>query len=71
MKLIRKFKTISLLGLVFILAFGMIGCGDDSNSSNVTNPNPNPLTPTGNIQGVLTDASTAEPSARPLASPVS
>jgi len=61
MKLIRKFKTISLLGLVFILAFGMIGCGDDSNTSAVTNPNPNTLNPTGTIQGILTDACTAEP----------
>lgn len=61
MKVIRKFKTVSLLGLVFILAFGMIGCGDDSNSSAVTNPNPTPLQPTGHIQGILTDASTAEP----------
>ncbi|MFO7560904.1 MAG: hypothetical protein R6X10_18910 [Desulfobacterales bacterium] len=61
MKLIRKFKTVSLLGLVLILAFGIVGCGDDSTTTAVTNPNPNPLVPTGHIQGLLRDASTLEP----------
>jgi len=61
MNLIRKFKTVSLLGLVFILAFGMIGCGDDSKSTAVTNPSSSNLNPTGTIQGILTDASTAQP----------
>ena len=52
--------TKAIAFVVFVLS-GLVGCGDDTTNNSTTdiaNPNPNTLTPTGTLQGQVTDAVT-------------
>lgn len=57
----KSIKTKLLVGIA-LLSFGILaGCGDDTTTNSVTNPNPNTLLPTGTIQGRLVDSCTQQP----------
>lgn len=52
--------TKAIAFVVFVLS-GLVGCGDDTTNNSTTdiaNPNPSTLTPTGTLQGQVTDAVT-------------
>ena len=59
---LAKNKLAVAIAIALTTSLGLVGCGDDKSvSSAVGVPNPNALTPTGTIQGVLRDSVTNEP----------
>jgi hypothetical protein len=61
MSMFKRIKTTILGALVLVPLAIMSGCTGDTNTSSVTNPNPNPFQPKGTVSGVLTDSVTAAP----------
>jgi len=59
---LTKNKLAVAIAIALTASLGLVGCGDDKSVSTAVGiPNPNTLTPTGTLQGVLRDAVTNEP----------
>lgn len=56
----RGKAKVLFFAMILLIGFTLFGCSDDTSTS-VTNPNPNTLNPTGQIQGILLDAMTEYP----------